>query len=198
METMRHSCLLAGFLYLVFVAAPAIAENNGQGASEAREIDWTELMPPEELAKLESMPPVDHGDALPFEDGPVDPLSQEAANAVAQAMDPEWQEILSSTNVRPELDGTRIRIPGFIVPLEFNDNQEATEFFLVPYMGACIHVPPPPPNQIIHVKPGTPLKMDRMWEPYWVTGTLETSLVENDIATSAYSMQADEVILYEE
>ena len=195
---MRHSCLLAGFLYLVFVAAPAIAENNGQGASEAREIDWTELMPPEELAKLESMPPVDHGDALPFEDGPVDPLSQEAANAVAQAMDPELQEILSSTNVRPELDGTRIRIPGFIVPLEFNDNQEATEFFLVPYMGACIHVPPPPPNQIIHVKPGTPLKMDRMWEPYWVTGTLETSLVENDIATSAYSMQADEVILYEE
>ena len=92
---MRHSCLLAGFLYLVFVAAPAIAENNGQGASEAREIDWTELMPPEELAKLESMPPVDHGDALPFEDGPVDPLSQEAANAVAQAMDPEWQEILN-------------------------------------------------------------------------------------------------------
>ena len=195
---MRHSCLLAGFLYLVFVAAPAIAENYGQGASEAREIDWTELMPPEELAKLESMPPVDHGDALPFEEGPVDPLSQEAANAVAQAMDPEWQEILSSTNVRPELDGTRIRIPGFIVPLEFNEKQEAIEFFLVPYMGACIHVPPPPPNQIIHVKPGTPLKMDRMWEPYWVTGTLETSLVENDIATSAYSMQADEVILYEE
>lgn len=195
---MRHSCLLAGFLSLFLLAGPAIAQSADQGASEPREVDWTELMPPEELAKLESMPPVDHGDALPFEEGPIDPLAQEAANAVAQAMDPEWQEILSSTNVRPELDGTRIRIPGFIVPLEFNDNQETTEFFLVPYMGACIHVPPPPPNQIIHVTPGTPLKMDRMWEPYWVIGTLETSLVENDIATSAYSMQADEVILYEE
>ena len=195
---MRHSCLSAGFLSLLLLAGPSMADNSGQDPSEPREIEWTELMPPEELAKLESMPPVDHGDVSPFEEGPVDPLSQEAANAVAQAMDPEWQEILSSTNVRPELDGTLIRIPGFIVPLEFNDKQEAIEFFLVPYMGACIHVPPPPPNQIIHVTPVTPLKMDRMWEPYWVTGTLETSLVENDIATSAYSMQADEVILYEE
>ena len=59
-------------------------------------------------------------------------------------------------------------------------------------------VPPPPPNQIIHVVPAKPLKMDRMWEPYWVIGTLETSLVENDLATSAYAMRADEVLLYEE
>ncbi|MGD8557978.1 MAG: DUF3299 domain-containing protein [Chromatiales bacterium] len=198
METMRHSSLLTGFLLLVLLTGEVIAESKAEDSSEPREMDWTELMPPEELAKLESMPPVDHGDVLPFEDGPVDPLAQDAANAVAQAMDPEWQAILSSTNVRPELDGARVRIPGFIVPLEFNDKQETTEFFLVPYMGACIHVPPPPPNQIIHVVPGTPVKMDRMWEPYWIVGTLATSLVENDIATSAYSLVADEVILYEE
>lgn len=195
---MRHSCLSGGFLLLVLLSGTVFAANTDADKSEPREMDWTELMPPEELAKLESMPPVDHGDVSPFEEGPVDPLSQEAANAVAQAMDPEWQEILSSTNVRPELNGTRIKIPGFIVPLEFNDEKEATEFFLVPYMGACIHVPPPPPNQIIHVVPAKPLKMDRMWEPYWVIGTLETSLVENDLATSAYAMRADEVLLYEE
>jgi hypothetical protein len=175
--------------------SPAIA---GKPDNEPREMEWTELMPPEELKKLEAMPPVDHGDASPFEEGPVDPLAQDAANAVSLAMDPEWQEILSSTNVRPELDGALIRIPGFIVPLEFNDDKEATEFFLVPYMGACIHVPPPPPNQIIHVKPDKPLKMDRMWEPYWVEGRLRTELIENDIAQSAYAMQASKITLYEE
>lgn len=194
---MRFHVLVTGLaLFILSAVPPCLAEK--AAATQPREVDWTDLMPPEELAKLESMPPVDHGDSLPFEEQPVDPLSQEAANAVAQAMDPEWQEILSSTNVRPEFDGALIKIPGFIVPLEFNDRKETTEFFLVPYMGACIHVPPPPPNQIIYVKPAQPLPMDRMWEPYWVVGTLRTEIVENDIALAAYSMQADEVFLYEE
>ena len=95
------------------------------------------------------------------------------------------------------LDGRRVKIPGFVVPLE-GDGVKLSEFLLVPYVGACIHVPPPPPNQIIYVKPAQPLPMDRMWEPYWVVGTLRTEIVENDIALSAYSMQADEVFLYEE
>jgi hypothetical protein len=136
MDTMRHSSLLTGFLLLVLLTGQVLAESKTEDSSEPREMDWTELMPPEELAKLESMPPVDHGDVLPFEDGPVDPLAQDAANAVAQAMDPEWQAILSSTNVRPELDGARVRIPGFIVPLEFNDKQETTEFFSRPLHGS--------------------------------------------------------------
>ena len=194
---MRFPSLVTGLIYFSLLAIQ-VCHAEKAPATEPREIDWTELMPPEELEKLESMPPVDHGGASPFEEGPVDPLAQEAANAVAQAMDPEWQAILSSTNVRPEFDGALIKIPGFVVPLEFNEENAATEFFLVPYMGACIHVPPPPPNQIIYVKPVEPLKMDRMWEPYWVVGTLRTELMENDIAQAAYTMAAQLVFLYEE
>lgn len=196
---MHNSSLLNIFLLVsILFGGYAYAEKPEKTDEGPRDMEWTDLMPPEELKKMEEMPPVDHGNLSTFEEGPVDPLSQEAANAVAQAMDPEWQALLNSTNVRPELDGALIRIPGFIVPLEFNDKKEATEFFLVPYMGACVHVPPPPPNQIIHVKPAKPLKMNRMWEPYWVVGKLRTQLIENDIAQSAYSMQADKVIIYEE
>jgi hypothetical protein len=50
------------------------------------------------------------------------------------------------------LDGQNIRLPGYIVPLEVSEEGRTTEFLLVPYFGACIHVPPPPSNQIVHVK----------------------------------------------
>ena len=53
--------------------------------------------------------------------------------------------------VNQEIDGAHVRIPGYLLPLEL-ENDEATEFLLVPYQGACIHTPPPPPNQIVHVK----------------------------------------------
>ena len=54
--------------------------------------------------------------------------------------------------VNTELDGQNVRIPGYLLPLDF-DGKKVTEFLLVPYVGACIHVPPPPPNQIVHVRP---------------------------------------------
>lgn len=67
------------------------------------------------------------------------------------------------------LNGKGVKIPGFMVPLE--DNQrEVVEFLLVPSPQACIHVPPPPPNQMVYVK------MKRGTEaaqgPIWVYGTL--------------------------
>ena len=65
--------------------------------------------------------------------------------------DEQYQQALTPVNVIPELDGQSIKIAGFVIPLEF-ENKRITQFFLVPFYGACIHVPPPPPNQIILVK----------------------------------------------
>ena len=59
---------------------------------------------------------------------------------------------MTSTKTVAELDGLAVRIPGFIVPLDMDEEQRVTELFLVPYYGACLHMPPPPPNQMIYAK----------------------------------------------
>ena len=95
-----------------------------------------------------------------------------------------------------EMDGKKVKIPGFIVPLEFDDNQVVTKFFLVPFFGACIHVPPPPPNQIIYVDAPNGVELTALYDPFWISGTLNTTIVENDVATSAYAMTMDKIENY--
>jgi hypothetical protein len=125
-----------------------------------------------------------------IEDGSLeDQISSQISYAIAAAKDDSYQKALVSTNVRPQMNGQPIRIPGFIVPLEFNDDQVITEFFIVPFFGACIHVPPPPPNQIIHVKYPKGLKLRALYNPFWLSGVLTTTLIENDMATAAYAME---------
>ena len=68
--------------------------------------------------------------------------------------------------------GQRVRLPGYVVPLDF-DGSKVTGFLLVPYMGACIHVPPPPPNQIVYVHTKEPIEVDEIFEAVWATGRFE-------------------------
>ena len=96
------------------------------------------------------------------------------------------------------MDGRAVRIPGFIVPIEFNGEQTITEFFLVPYFGACLHMPPPPPNQIIYVKSAEGLKLEALYYPFWISGDLKASMVENDMATAAYSMEMNNYEAYQQ
>ena len=73
-----------------------------------------------------------------------------------------------------QLVGKSIKIPGFAVPLEGDDEFEyIEEFLLVPYFGACIHVPPPPPNQEIHVILDEPVHFEVISFAIWITGILE-------------------------
>lgn len=91
--------------------------------------------------------------------------------------------------IRKEIAGKQVRIPGFVIPLE-GDADSISEFLLVPFYGACIHVPPPPPNQIIHVKfeEGAPTK--DLWDIVYITGTLqaETLVTEELNVESGYTM----------
>ena len=82
------------------------------------------------------------------------------------------------------------------MPLEFDEKQNVTSFFLVPYFGACIHVPPPPPNQIIYVTGASNLRADMIYSPFWITGTITTDSISHDLANAAYSMTADKVEEY--
>ncbi|UCH49522.1 MAG: DUF3299 domain-containing protein [Betaproteobacteria bacterium] len=102
-----------------------------------------------------------------------------------------------------ELDGKVVRIPGYLLPLEFS-GKKVTEFLLVPWVGACIHTPPPPPNQIVHVKPEQPVEMTGMFAPVWVTGPLDTGALTRRLSmidgsadiNIGYSLRATEVAAY--
>lgn len=109
-----------------------------------------------------------------------------------------YAKALVSTKVVSKYDNQNIRLPGFIVPLEFDDDFVVTEFFLVPFFGACLHLPPPPPNQIIYVKYEEGMKLASTGQPYWVSGTLSAQSKKNELAHSAYSMTATKVTVYEE
>lgn len=141
-----------------------------------RTLDWVELMPAEDLKLLESMPEIQHEG-----DGPV-----------------TLPDEIMTGRVVPEMDNTPARIPGFIVPLKTVGDQRIVEFFLVPYYGACIHVPPPPPNQIIHVTYPEGIELEVLYEPFWVEGPLTINRTEHDIGTSSYAIQAQAVVPYEE
>lgn len=77
-------------------------------------------------------------------------------------------------SVNPALNGQAIRMPGYLLPLEFS-GKEVTEFLLVPWVGACIHTPPPPPNQIVYVKSEKPVGNVGMFMPIWVTGKMSAA-----------------------
>ena len=143
-------------------------------ANSYQTVEWFELMPEWEAEVLSTIDLViDHtGKTNPLTDGG------------------DYQKALTSTNVVSNLDGQLIKIAGFIVPLEFKD-KVITQFLLVPFFGACIHVPPPPPNQIIFVDYPSGINNKRnMRSPIWITGKIETTLIEGDLATTAYSLQA--------
>lgn len=82
--------------------------------------------------------------------------------------------------VNTTLDGQLVRIPGYLLPLEFK-GKEVTEFLLVPWVGACIHTPPPPPNQIVHVKPEKPFASTSLFTPVWVTGRLNAAALQKSL-----------------
>ena len=102
------------------------------------------------------------------------------------------------------LDGEIIRLAGYALPLEMTDTG-VTEFFLVPYIGACIHVPPPPPNQMVLIKLDKPFNADDLYMPVWVTGRLSTQFASKELSLvdgqstidTGYTLKATQVAAYE-
>lgn len=109
-------------------------------------------------------------------------------------------DVKSSGKLPPNLiaiNGKRVRIPGFIVPLD-DEFRDLKEFLLVPYPQACIHVPPPPPNQMILVKTSPDVKMKYMPFPYWIVGVLKIETKESAYGNVSYSLEATKLERYEQ
>ena len=81
------------------------------------------------------------------------------------------------------LDGQFVKLPGYALPIEF-DGVAVQEFLLVPYVGACIHVPPPPQNQMVFVKLSEPFVVSSLFEPVWIIGRISVKRTEKILPVS--------------
>jgi len=115
----------------------------------------------------------------------------------AMQMMKRMREVWDNAPVNPALVGEAVRIPGFVVPLE-ETKDGVKEFLLVPYFGACIHTPPPPANQIIHVLPKSPAKNVHSMDPVWISGTLATLKTDSYMGAASYRVEALVVEPYKE
>ena len=190
--------LWAGLLHLAVAGHGAWAQNDSVSAEDKSAfttVEWADLIPPEVLEILLNPPSY----IAEIEDGSAeDQITSQMKNTLADEEEDAYRRALASTDVNPAMDGQKIRIPGFVVPLEFDEDQTISQFFLVPYFGACLHMPPPPPNQIILVDAPEGVQMSALYEPFWLEGKVSTVVTENDMAKSAYAMQLHKLSPYSE
>ncbi|KNC69173.1 DUF3299 domain-containing protein [Pseudoalteromonas sp. R96] len=123
-------------------------------------------------------------------------ISNQDAAASHDGDQQNWVQPDLDAPVVKSLDGKQVSLPGFVVPLE-GDSEVITEFLLVPYFGACIHVPPPPPNQIVHVKIKNGVPIDSLYDAITVTGTMKVATWKGDLAQTGYKMDAVGVAQFE-
>lgn len=158
---------------LIALATASTALPRAAFALTAREIKWDDLIPP----------------GVPY--------SEIIAEGEMDEQNDIWRPIFdeNATKVNAELDGAYIKMPGYILPLDMTAGG-ITSFVLVPYVGACIHTPPPPPNQLVFVTTQTPWQSADMWEAVWVTGRMTTRLQTTEVAETGYAIDANEIEVY--
>ena len=161
---------------------PVILLNDGSD-TDAREIEWNALIPED------WQPEVLMGDYDADNLSDDDPRAQQLLNKLKTL----WNE----APVVPTLEGRRVKLPGFVVPLELDANK-IDQFLLVPYYGACIHVPPPPANQTVHVVTHKDETFEgRLFDVVWVTGTMRLERLSSDLAEAGYRLEEARVAPYD-
>jgi len=200
-------------------------------ADVPRQLMWTDLVPKqpasenpfakltkEQLSQLSEIAGTRERKARGDKElGPVEIANEQALTQKLQqagidvdAMLAKRQELLEKSRARGQavntaLAGQVVRMPGYVLPLEFS-GKLVSEFLLVPWVGACIHTPPPPPNQIVHVKTDKPTEFGGLFSPVWVTGQMSTNSAKKSLTlidgTSdidvGYSLQATQVEPYKQ
>ena len=168
LRPMTRRAVLAGGTAACFLPAAALADR-------VIEIGWDDLIPgaSDDLRqRLSDLRVVEHDDlATGFE--------QPEATAVTTAY-----------------NGKTVRLPGFVVPLEY-DGIGVTSFILVPYVGACVHVPPPPANQLVLVETDRPHEIDGLFEAVEVTGVMRTAAEATQLAEVGYAMKAERIATFD-
>ena len=160
--------------HLVAAAAAFAATPRMALAARAREVTWDDLIPP----------------GVPY----AEIIGQGEIDAVNDRWLPEFDE--NATKLNDALNGAYIKMPGYVLPIDIS-TAGVTSFIMVPYVGACIHTPPPPANQLVFVDTKKPWPSDQLWDPVWVTGRMKHELQSTTIADIGYALQADKIEAYE-
>ncbi|QIK40477.1 DUF3299 domain-containing protein [Pontivivens nitratireducens] len=158
---------------LILSAAPGALVPSTAFAATPLEITWDDLIPP----------------GVPY--------SEIIGEGELDEENDYWRPIFdaNATRLNTALDGAYIKMPGYIIPLDLTADG-VTEFVLVPYVGACIHTPPPPPNQLVFVTTSTPWPGDKLWDAVWVTGHMRHQLQSTEVAETGYALTAEEMEVY--
>jgi hypothetical protein len=160
---------------------PAVAAAPAADKSPYRDIMWDALMP----ASWDPM--------APFKGLKLDKMQDDDPRAMKALR--EAKQYWNKAPVNPKIDNAAVRIPGFVVSLE-REGDALNEFLLVPYYGGCIHVPPPPLNQIIHVHSNKAIEGIRTMDAVWISGTLKIGTTETMMGVAGYNMLAVNVEPY--
>ena len=138
------------------------------------DLEWSDLVPKEQgetMERLRQMGVIQHG---------------QLSTGFEQESDAQLTRVY---------DGKLVRLPGYVVPLDY-DGTGVSSFLLVPFVGACVHVPPPPPNQLVFVTTETPFQARGLFDPVTVTGIFGVAAAQTQLAEVGYSMVAEEITPY--
>lgn len=158
---------------LITTALACTALPQAAFAKTPTEITWDELIPP----------------GVPY--------SEIIAEGEMDERNDLWRPIFdeNATKLNPVLDGAFIKMPGYIIPIDLSPDG-VTSFVLVPYVGACLHTPPPPPNQLVFVTTQKAWPSDDLWEAVWVTGRMKHDIQATEVAETGYLLEAEEMEIY--
>jgi hypothetical protein len=110
----------------------------------------------------------------------------------------------NGTKMVADLNGKQVKMPGYVLPIEYSGTR-VVEFLLVPYVGACVHTPPPPANQMVYVKLDEGFESEGLFMPVWVTGKMTTVMTTQAVSfedgaadiEAGYSIDASNVVPYQ-
>ena len=155
--------------------------------SESKKValGWSDLLPEGEKEAIES-----------YQEPTEEEFIRQITEAIEAASNRSYQPPLLSVDIVEQLVGRAVSISGFIVPFGVSEDKRITSYFLVPYYGACIHYPPPPPNQMILVELTDGFSSLDLEQAYTVSGFLEKGLFEDPLGTSAYVLKAVSIKAY--
>lgn len=197
--------IAAGFavLFALSGALPALAE-------APRELKWADLVPKTATVAKKQLktffgpprgaaPDKPAGDSAYLNSYDITSRPEDAAGAPPPRVPegkfmsrPVTRKADEPPELMTELDGQHVKLGGYVVPLDFKATK-ITEFLLVPFVGACIHVPPPPANQIVYVKAKDGFAVKGEFDPVYVTGKLSAKVTPTGLAETGYTIEADAV-----
>lgn len=154
--------------FLTSISAAAFAPKIGL-AEDVIDLNWSDLIP-----EGESTVPTMFQGLIDHDQAPL--ISQQA----------------SSSGIRRDWNGQVVRLPGYIVPIDYSGTG-VTAFILVPFVGACVHVPPPPANQLVFVTTEKPYESNGLFEAVNVTGMFGAAAMKTQIAEIGYALSADKI-----